>query len=547
MKTNHSLFFLLILFVCSCKVENNKQVQNNKKPNILFIMSDDHTAQAIGAYNSRLSSLNPTPTIDRLFREGTIFENVFCVNSICTPSRANILTGQQSQSNGVLDLYDALPVERQYLPLEMSKAGYNTAVIGKWHLTESPDNFDYYSVLPGQGKYFDPLFYTNDGGTPMFTKFSSVHSREVNVVKTIGHSTDVITDNALDWFENKRSKDKPFFCMLQYKAPHDMWEYDARYEDYLKDTYIPEPENMYNQPSPDFGSVATRGENDKLIHEIGSSISKRNVVRNMGEMINIDKNLSDKEYTHQAYQEYLKKYLRCIKGIDDNLKRVFEYLEENDLMENTIIFYTGDQGLFLGEHDFWDKRWMYEEAMRMPLLIRFPEGGQADNRNDWLINNTDFAPTILDLAGVKTPTYMHGRSFASALYGEPKPNDWRTSTYYRYWMHMAHKLGNPAHFGLRTDRYKLIFFYGCDYTDVHGGEKIIDKGGNRYYENTPVSWEFYDLKNDPQEMHNEYDNPKYAKIITDLKEQLIELREDLSETDENYPYIQEIIKENWNN
>jgi uncharacterized sulfatase len=302
---------------------------------------------------------------------------------------------------------------------------------------------------------------------------------------------------------------------------------------------------MYDQPGSGFGSIATRGENDSLIHEIGSSISKRHHGRNMGMHMAVDPGLPDDAYTHEAYQRYLKKYLRCVKGIDDNLKRVFDYLEENDLMDNTVIFYAGDQGMFLGEHDFIDKRWMYEESMRMPLLARFPQGGQAGVRNDWLIDNTDFAPTMLKLAGVEPPDYMQGRSFVGALRGEEKSEDWRDAVYYRYWMHMAHGHANPGHFGIRTERYKLIFFYGCDYTDVHAGKRVEDKDGNRYYPNTPVAWEFYDLAQDPREMVNQYGNPAYATVVADLKKQLKRLRDELNETDSAYPHIQKIIDDHW--
>jgi len=516
-----------------------------RKPNVLYIMSDDHTAQAIGAYGSRLARLDPTPTIDRLAREGMIFSNVFCVNSICTPSRANIMTGQQCQRNGALDLYGVLPPERQHLSIEMKKAGYATAMIGKWHLKADPSTFDYYCVLPGQGEYFDPEFYTNDGGTPGTVREDSTLTKQANILKFQGHSTDIVADIALKWFREKRPADKPFFCMLHFKAPHDMFDHHPRYNDYLADVDIPEPDNMYDQPAAGFGSVATRGKDDELIHVIGSSVSKRMHSRNMGKHMHVDPSLPDHEYTHEAYQRYLKKYLRCVKGIDDNLKRVFAYLEEAGLMDDTVIFYAGDQGLFLGEHDFIDKRWMYEEAMRMPLLCRYPKLAGAGSRCDWLINNTDFAPTMLELIGVSTPEYMQGRSFAAALAGKDKPADWRKATYYRYWMHMAHGHNNPGHFGLRTDRYKLIFFYGCDFTDIHGGKKVKGLDGNRYFRDTPVAWEFYDLAEDPQAMHNRYGEPKYAGVIADLKRQLKQLRQDLDETDENYPKIQKIIDEHW--
>jgi len=507
--------------------------QNTKRPNILFIMSDDHTAQAIGAYKDRLAKLNPTPTIDRLAREGMLFENVFCTSSICTPSRANIMTGQHCQTNGVLDLQGKLPPEKHYLAIEMKKAGYTTAMIGKWHLKEEPANFDYYCVLPGQGKYHNPEFRVR--GDQSWPK---------NKIKREGHSSDVITDLAMEWLE-KRDTSKPFFLMHHFKAPHDMFENARRYDSYLEDVEIPEPENMYDQPAPGFGSVGTRGKKDELIHVIGSSISKRMKQRNMGKHMKVDMKLSDRDYTHQSYQRYLKRYLRCVKGVDDNLKRLFAYLERKGLMDNTVILYTGDQGFYLGEHDYIDKRWMYEEGMRMPFLVRYPKLVKAGGRNNWLINNTDFAPTMLELAGAKAPSYMQGRSFAGTLRGETKPAHWRKATYYRYWMHMAHAHNNPAHFGIRTERYKLIFFYGCDFTDINYGKKIIKHQGNRYYPNTPPAWEFYDLKVDPKEMRNQYTNPKYKKVIAELKQLLKCQREELNETDAKYPRIQSIIDKHW--
>lgn len=505
----------------------------SKKPNILFIMSDDHTYQAIGVYGSRLAKLNPTPTIDRLALEGMRFENVFCTNSICTPSRANIMTGQYSQTNGALDLNGELPPDRHYLAIEMKKAGYATAMIGKWHLKQEPAHFDYYCVLPGQGKYYDPEFRIR--GTQPWPN---------NTIKRKGHSSDVITNLTLEFLE-KRDKTKPFFLMHHYKAPHGMFENAKRYDDYLEDVEIPEPSNLYDQPGPNFGSIGTRGENDELIHTIGSSVSKRMVIRNMGMHMNVDPKLSDREYTHEAYQRYLKRYLRCVKGVDDNLKRLFDYLEKEGIMDDTVIIYTGDQGFFLGEHDFIDKRWMYDEAMRMPFIVRYPKMVKPGSTNNWLINNTDFAPTMLELAGVKTPSYMQSRSFVSALREERKPLDWRKATYYRYWMHMAHNHNNPAHFGIRTERYKLIFFYGADFTDNNRGIIIKEYNGNRYYFNTPPAWELYDLKKDPHEMNNVYSDPAYVDVVRELKKELKHLRKQYNETDEKYPHIQKIINEYW--
>ena len=504
-----------------------------RKPNILFIMSDDHTTQAFGCYGSRLASLNPTPTLDRMAAEGMRFDRVFCNNSICTPSRASIMTGQYPQKNGVHDLNGNLPPEKQFLSLEMKKAGYQTAMIGKWHLKMEPATFDYYCVLPGQGKYFDPDFRIR-GDQPW----------PENTISRTGHSSDVITDLTLEWLESRDSS-RPFFLMHHYKAPHDMFEYAPRYESYLSDIDVPEPDNLHDQPSPGFGSEAIRGTSDSLINKIGTSVSRRHPVRNYGLDFKVDPELNDREYTTAAYQEYLKRYLRCVRGVDDNLERLFAFMESKDLLDNTIIIYTGDQGFMLGEHDYIDKRWMYEESMRMPFLVRFPGMVKAGSVNSDLINNTDFAPTILELAGATVPDYMQGRSFARALAGKPLEN-WRTATYYRYWMHMMHH-DNPAHFGIRTTDFKLIFYYGqAEYPLTHGKLSMPWlKKTSFTIEPTPPAWEFYDLRVDPFENHNQYNNPDYSTLIKNLKDQLAEIRTNLGETDESRPHIQKVIDEFW--
>ena len=486
--------------------------QAEARPNILFIMSDDHTTQAIGAYGGRLAGLNPTPNIDALARGGMRFERVFCNNSICTPSRASIITGQYSQANGVLDLDGRVPPDRQFLPIEMKNAGYQTAMIGKWHLTSEPAAFDYYCVLPGQGKYFDPDFQIR-GDKPW----------PGNVITKNGmHSSDAITDLSLEWLREGRDKDKPFFLMHHFKAPHDMFENAKRYDDYLADVKIPEPRNLLQSPAGSLGSAG-----------MGSGLGKKHAPWKLPEKLGIDPALEEPGYSKATYQEFVKRYLRCVKGVDDNVKRLLDGLKEIGELDNTIIIYTGDQGYFLGEHDLMDKRWMYEESMRMPFMVSWPKGMKSGQINDWLINNTDFAPTILSLAGVKTtPAYMQGRSFAAALQGAEKPTDWREVTYYRYWMHMAHDLAVPAHFGIRSDRYKLIFFYGTD-----------QKGSNTG--RTPAAWEFYDVKDDPNEMRNVYGNPEYKETIEKMRGQLKETRAALRETDETRPAIQAIIDENW--
>lgn len=523
-----------------------------ERPNILLIMCDDHGTQAIGAYGGRLAPLNPTPTLDVLAKQGMRFDNVFCTNSICTPSRASIITGQYSHTNGVFDLYDGLPRERHVLPREMQKAGYATAVIGKWHLRYSPNYFDYFCVIAGQGRYMNPTMHVSEGGELRRLRYDSTLVREVEVIDTEGHSSDVLTNFTLDWLENKRDKSKPFFLMHHFKAPHDMFVYAPRYESYLDGVHMPEPTNLYDQPGPNWGSIATRGENDELVGVIGSTISpkktKRNLTRHYRKQIEKDlgrTDLTDRELTHESYQRYVREYLRCVKGIDDNLKRILDYLEANDLADNTIVIYTSDQGMILGEHDFIDKRWMYEESIRMPLIVRWPGVVEPGSTNDWLINNTDYTPTLLQMAGIDKLDDMQGYSIVGALKGKPEPEDWRKGTYYRYWMHMAHGHNNPAHFGIRTKRYKLIFFYGMDYTDIHNKKVVQGRDGNRYWKNTPVAWEFYDLEKDPLEMHNRYSDPAYQDVIAQLKKQLRAEREKIGDTDADNPRIRQAINKHW--
>ena len=546
MKNYIVVFGLAILGFTSCAQKIKSNFKETKKPNIIYIMADDHTTQGFGVYGSRLASLNPTPTIDRIGKEGIIFDNAFCTNSICTPSRASIMTGQYGQVNGVKDLGGILPVDRQYLAHEMKNLGYNTAIVGKWHLKDAPDAFDYYNVLPGQGDYHNPTLYSNEEtGVKKRIRFEKGLTREVNATTYQGHSSDVITDKSLEWLDEKRDKSKPFFLMHHFKAPHDFFEHAKRYNDYLADTEIPEPASLWDNSGN--GSIATRGYNDSMMDTIGSSVGHRNIIRNMGMHMNIDPKIPDPEYKKLAYQEYLKRYLRCVKGVDDNVKRLFDYLEKEGLMDNTIIMYTGDQGFMLGEHDYIDKRWMYEESMRMPFLVRYPKTIKAGTRTNAIINNTDFAPTILDLAGGKTPEYMQGSSFKEVLETGKEPKDWQQETYYRYWMHMAHKHSNPAHFGIRTKDYKLIFFYGRDYKKRNNkAQKWANHPSSLSFIETPVAWEFYDLKKDPREMDNKYGNEAYTAIIKDLKERLAALRTKVKENDTEYAAIQKSIDEHWN-
>jgi N-acetylglucosamine-6-sulfatase len=499
----------LIVMACMCVAVSAQQRVATERPNILFIMSDDHATQAIGAYGSRLAPLNPTPVIDRLATEGMLFENAYCNNSICTPSRASILTGQYPQTNGVLDLTGKLPPAKQYLPVEMKKAGYQTAMVGKWHLTEEPAKFDYYYVLPGQGDYINPSFHIQ--GPKRWPG---------NKIRHKGHSSDIITDVSLDWLKTKRDKSKPFFLMHQFKAPHSPFTPAPRYSKYLENVNIPEPASLYWMLDPKksaFGSVATRGHNDSLIGKIGPAIGIS----------------GGRQEISNRYQKRSKDYLRCVKGIDDNIKRLLDYLQSTGELDNTIVIYTSDQGYFLGEHGWSDKRFMYEESMRMPLVIRYPKMVKPGSRSRLLVGNSDFAPTLINLAGGSIPGYMQGRSFATELKGET-PGNWRDALYYRYWMHG--QLRVPAHFGIRTSDYKLIFFYGRHYASEMPRWSMSA---------TPVAWELYDMKNDPQESTNLYGRPEYDGVVKKLKQQLAKLREELNETDEKFPEIQKIIDDHW--
>ena len=498
------------------------------RPNILFIMSDDHTSQAVGAYATLLKDLDPTPTIDRLASEGICFDNAFCTNGICTPSRACIITGQYNHNNGVFDLGGRIEKANQTLPILMRDAGYQTAMIGKWHLKAEP-NFDYYKVLPGQGSYFDTSFRIQ--GPKEWPK---------NTVQYPGsHSSDAITDATLHWLKNFRDDSKPFFLCHQFKAPHDFFENHPRYDNYLADEEIPEPASLWHK-SDTWGSLATRGFQDELVPHIGTSIGRRNPRRSYAMDLPKhfpdeftwdygNKNLSDAEIKRMSYQAYLKKYLRCVKGVDDNLKRLFDYLIAEDLFDNTLIIYTGDQGFWLGEKDYQDKRWAYDPSQRMPLLIRYPKAIPAGVRSDALIENIDFPALMLDYAGISQPSIIQGKSFRDICEGNGEPTDWKQAVYYRYWMHMAHH-DNPGEMAVRTKTHKLIYFYGCDY-----------EGKNQ----TPPAWELYDLKEDPHELNNLYGKPSHRKIQEELKSELRRLRTDIGDDGSHFPECERVVQEFW--
>ncbi len=494
----------------------NKVVE---KPNILFIMADDHATNAISCYGSRLTKVFKTPNIDRIAKEGMKLTSCFCTNSICTPSRASILTGQYSHKNGVYTLYDGLDPKRDNLAKQLQMAGYQTAVIGKWHLHNEPSGFDYYKVLHRQGEYFNPEF-----------KVIGVDEEQADFakrkrVKYKGYTTDVITDLTIEWLNN-RDKNKPFFLMCNHKAPHAPWQYAPRHEHMFDNVEIPEPESLWEDQSH-------RSEGSRGYGFFIEKFAERAAAKNYPTGTLNTEGMTPKERRKAAYQKYLKDYLRTCAAVDESVGRLLNYLDKEGLTENTIVVYTSDQGLFLGEHNYIDKRWMYEESLRMPFLIRYPREIKPGSVSDEICLNIDFAPTFLDYAGVPIPKYMQGRSFRPILQGKI-PKNWRTSMYYRYWLQCS----RPAHFGIRTKEYKLIFFYGQ-------GLGKSPKISRDTTQNTKVGWELYDLRKDPKELKNEYNNPVYSEVIKELKKELRRLREELGDTDENYPIMQEILKKYW--
>ena len=508
---NHQVKQCIVLFT-GMLISVHSTAGEAKQPNILFIMSDDHAAHAVGAYGSRLAGLNPTPNIDRLAREGARLASCFCTNSICTPSRASIMTGQYSHKNGVTTLNGSIESDRQTLARMMNQAGYETAMVGKWHLRKEPAAFDFYTVLPGQGSYFNPVFRVR-GPRPWPCNTFRVGGYDSK------HSSDAVADISLKWLKNRRMKDRPFFLMHHFKAPHDNFENAERYDWLYTDVDIPEPESLWTR--------GTHGPSGRKRY--GTSVGPRNKRRNMGQHMHVDGSLAARKYTRIAYQRYLKKFLRCVKGVDDNVGRLLAFLESTGELDNTVIVYTADQGFMLGEHDYIDKRWMYEESLRMPFVIRFPERIRAGIVVDDLINNVDFAPTLLELAGVSAddfPREFQGRSFVANLEGQ-SPQDWRTSSYYRYWMHMAHH-ENPAHYGIRTKEYKLIFFYGLP-LDAPGAQPA------------PVEphWELYDLTRDPHEMANVIADPDYADVRRRLTAELLRVKQEIGDEDDKYPELVE--------
>jgi len=486
------------------------------RSNILFIMSDDHATNAISCYGGMLSKVAKTPNIDRIAADGVRLTNCFCTNSICTPSRATILTGQYSHVNGVYILSDQLDPDRQNVAKLLQNAGYQTAVVGKWHLKTQPAGFDYWNVLPGQGRYYDPLLKEKGRLWEPGNAGGQMHK---------GYATDIITDISLGWLRN-RDPDKPFFLLCHHKSPHGLWEYATRHAHLYQDVTIPEPASLWEDKSH---RVPASRDCVVTIGELAERMAGRATRGRKGRKwptgrLDIS-GMDEKQKKSAAYQKYLKDYLRCVAAIDENVGRMLDYLDREGLTENTAVIYTSDQGMFLGEHDYYDKRFIYEESLRMPFLVRYPREIKPHSVNEDIIINADFAPTFLDLAGEPTPPDMQGRSLRPNLAGQTPP-DWRTSMYYRYWMHGD----RPAHYGVRTKRYKLIFFYSLGLDKTKG-------------EPMEPGWELYDLEKDPREMKNIYNDPLYVNVVKELKREIFRLKRELGDTDEKYPELVKLREE----
>jgi arylsulfatase A-like enzyme len=506
------IFYLLLTAVAFAE---------QQRPNILFIFSDDHSLQTLGAHNGRMKDFlkehQVTPNLDKLAAQGMYFENSFVCNSICGPSRAAILTGKHSWQNGFKSNGDKFNGKQWNMAKSFQKAGYETVVYGKWHLSTTPTGFDSSWVLPGQGKYYNPDF--------------SVDGKKT--VQKQGYCTDVVVDMTLDWLKNKRDKNKPFFLCSWQKAPHRTWMPAPRHFKYLDDVEIPEPSTLFDDYQGRNSSLAKQDmsieKNISLqtdvkvtppfatstLEEIKNSVepTKSCDKSTIGEFQRMtmaqrkawdahyvprnekfrSQNLKGKDLTRWKYQQYLKDYLRCIKALDENVGRLMAYLKESGLDKNTIVIYSSDQGFYNGEHGWYDKRWMYEESLRNPFIIKYPGVTKPGSRVQKMIQNIDYAPTLLDCAGISIPKEVQGASFKALLKGET-PADWRQELLYTYYGRGAHNVA--SHYGIRSERYKLIHFQKTD------------------------EWELYDLKNDSEEMNNLYANPEHKVKILELKKGL---------------------------
>lgn len=490
-KTSTVLFGAVFLHACGL------QPREAEPPNILFIFSDDHATHAIGAYgpkhnNPDLHQYVHTPILDQLATEGMLFANVFCTNSICGPSRASILTGKYGHFNGMLRNDTIFDGGQQTFPKLLQAGGYNTAWIGKWHLFSNPTGFDYWAILTRggqQGTYYNPQFLTPEGDEP-----------------EVGYTATLITDRAINWLESQRDKDKPFFLAYSHKTPHREWV-PAPEEYYMyKGIDLPIPTNFYD----DYATRNSGLHSQEM--EVANHMRRSDLKLVPPFYLNEEQKarfleaygpendafhaaeLTGDDLAEWNYQRYIKDYLRSVASMDKEIGRVLQYLDETGLAENTIVMYSSDQGFYLGDHGWYDKRWMYEESLRMPLIIKWPGVTKPGTVNQDMIQNIDYASTFLDMAGLPIPDDIQGRSYLKQLKGK-RVRDWRDQVYYHYLAYPDWHMVKP-HYGIRDERYKLIHYYTID------------------------EWELFDLENDPDEMLNVYDEPSYSDLVSSMKVRL---------------------------
>lgn len=494
---------IILLFALSCKQEETGKNETaddsaTSRPNIIYMMADDLTIQAISAYGGIYKDVASTPNMDRIADEGMLFQNVLCTNAICGPSRATILTSNYSNKNGYYknESGGKFDASQWTFPQEFKKSGYQTSLFGKWHLGTEPEGFDvfkYHNSAGQQGLYWNPVY--NENGKNVEEK---------------GYATNLSTKFALDWLKSGRDPKKPFMMMLQFKAPHRPWRPDTKYETLWDSIEMPYPSTFDDTYK---GRELTAGDTEMTLEYLTRRDMKYKVPENLegaekinweyygakpGEVV-LPEGMSKEEGKKWRYQVYIKDYLACVKSVDDNIGKVLDYLKTNGLEKNTIIVLTSDQGFYLGDHGFFDKRFIYEESLRMPFMVKHPGVVKSGSVNRDIISNIDFAPTLLELAGIKTSEQMQGESFASILRGRT-PKDWQQSMYYHYyefpfWHHVQ------PHYGIRTKEYTLAhFYYNIDV------------------------WELYDLKKDPDQMNNVINDPSYKSVVAGLKLKLKKLQ-----------------------
>lgn len=521
--TNLLAVVMLVCVFFSCKEEKaaKKQVQTEQtKPNIIYIMSDDHALQAISAYGHPISQLAPTPNIDRIANNGALFVNNFCTNSICGPSRATVLTGKFSHLNGFRMNGDKFDGSQPTLPKYLKKAGYQTAIVGKWHLYGPPTGFDYWDILDDQGNYYNPAFI-----------------KEKDTTITPGYATDLITEKSLAWLDQNAKSEKPFFMMIHHKAAHRNWMPALRHINKYDEVTFPVPDSYFTdhegqqaakeqlqtiykdmyeghdlkltkaKGSPELAHNPWTTDFDRMSPEQRAAWDKGYQVKNDAFH---DMDLHGDALALYKYQRYVQDYMATIASLDEGIGEILDYLDENGLTENTIVVYTSDQGFYMGEKGFFDKRFMYDESFKMPLMIQYPKQIKKGITIDALTQNLDFASTFLDYAQAEIPSDMQGKSFKSVLEGTSNPDDFRDAVYYHYYDYPAFHMVKK-HYGVRTKNYKLMHFYDD-----------ID------------TWEMYDMKNDPNELHNIYNNPEYAAIQEELLQKLKELQVQYKVTDKEF-------------